>query len=99
MQVLLEVLGDKVFEIRWLAADGLIMMGKAVLVPVLEALIKHSDSRLLRESVHHILRELTTGDIKPILDPVIAAIDGTEPLGEAPRAARTAIDALNQRGQ
>ncbi len=99
MQVLLDVLGDKVFEIRWLAAEGLARMGKNVLVPVLETLAKHSDSHLVRQSVHHILRELSTSDIKPILEPVLNAIDGSEPVGEAPRAARIAIEALQRRAQ
>ena len=57
IKALLEALSDEKFEIRWLAAEGLIRIGRKAIVPLLEALVKHSDSYWLREGIHHVLHE------------------------------------------
>jgi len=55
---LIRVLEDDGFDIRWLAAEGLIRMGSDAIKPLLEALIHKSDSVFMREGAHHILYAL-----------------------------------------
>jgi HEAT repeat protein len=94
IQALLEALSDKKFEIRWLAAEGLIRIGRKAIVPLLEALVKHSDSYWLREGIHHVLHDINRGKIRKVLRPVLAALEGPEPSLEVPLAAQAALDAL-----
>jgi hypothetical protein len=94
IQALLKALSDKRFEVRWLAAEGLIRIGHKAIVPLLETLVKHSDSYWLREGIHHVLHDISKGKFGKILRPVLVALEGTEPSLEVPLAARTALDAL-----
>ncbi|MFC1909716.1 HEAT repeat domain-containing protein [Chloroflexota bacterium] len=94
IRALLEALTDKKFEVRWLAAEGLIRIGRKAIVPLLEALVKHSDSYWLREGIHHVLHDINRGKIRKVLPPVLAALEGSEPSLEVPLAARAALDAL-----
>jgi HEAT repeat protein len=55
---LIKVLEDDEFDIRWLAAEGLIRMGSDAIRPLLEALSHKSDSVFMREGAHHILSAL-----------------------------------------
>ncbi|MEE8353178.1 MAG: HEAT repeat domain-containing protein [Dehalococcoidales bacterium] len=89
-------LDDKVFDVRWLAAEGLIAIGREALVPVLRIVISCADSPLCRSATHHVLHDLAQrdDDLKETLAPVLAALDGTAPSVEVPLAAETAIAAL-----
>jgi HEAT repeat protein len=91
IKALLEALSDEKFEVRWLAAEGLIRMGRKAIVPLLEALVKHSDSYWLREGIHHVLHDMNTGKITEVLRPVLAALEGPEPSLEVPLAAQAAL--------
>jgi HEAT repeat protein len=91
IKALLEALSDEKFEVRWLAAEGLIRMGRKAIVPLLEALVKHSDSYWLREGIHHVLHDMNTGKITEVLRPVLAALEGPEPSLEVPQAAQVAL--------
>jgi len=94
IQALLEALSDKNFEVRWLAAEGLIRIGRKAMVPLLEALVTHSDSYWLREGIHHVLHDINRGKNKKVLRPVLVALEGPEPYLEVPLAAQAALDAL-----
>ena len=96
IQALLGALSDTEFDVRWLAAEGLIRIGRKVVVPLLETLVKHSDSLWLREGIHHVLHDMNRGDLDKTLRPVLTALEGTEPSLEAPLAARGALDALRK---
>jgi HEAT repeat protein len=96
IQALLEALTDKKFEVRWLAAEGLIRIGRKAMVPLLEALVKHSDSYWLREGIHHVLHDINRGKIRKVLRPVLAALESPEPSLEVPLAAQAALDALKK---
>lgn len=93
---LVEALTDKVFDVRWLAADGLIAVGRAALVPLLEALMEHSNLPRMRLSAHHVLHDLAHKDpeLKELLRPVLVALDDIEPSLEVPWAARSVLEAL-----
>jgi hypothetical protein len=94
IQALLKALSDRRFEVRWLAAEGLIRIGRKAIVPLLESLVKHSDSYWLCEGIHHVLHDMNRGKFDKVLRPVLVALEGTEPSLEVPLAARTALDAL-----
>jgi HEAT repeats len=89
-------LEDREFSIRWLAAEGLIALERAGLEPLLRALIERPDSFYLREGAHHVIHDLhhRGGPLKPVLEPVLLALDGTEPGLAAPWEAERALGAL-----
>lgn len=57
--ILINSLEDDYEGVRWLAADGLITLGKNGLIAILEALSSYRISVLLREGAHHVLNELS----------------------------------------
>jgi hypothetical protein len=94
IKALLEALSDEKFEVRWLAAEGLIQIGRRAIVPLLEALLKHSDSYWLREGIHHVLHDMNRGKVTEVLRSVLVALEGPEPSLEVPLTAKAALDAL-----
>jgi HEAT repeat protein len=91
---LVRALEDRDFGVRWLAAEGLIGLKRAGLAPLLQALVHHSDSTWIREGAHHVFRMLVDHDLHDLVAPVLAALDGAEPVLEAPSAAQTVLKAL-----
>ena len=86
--VLVKALEDEEFDVRWLAAEGLIKMNIKALKPLLEALEHRGDSVLLREGAHHVFHDLAKGGLRKFLVPVLAALEALEPGGEVFRVAR-----------
>jgi HEAT repeat protein len=95
-QALVRALEDKIFDVRWLAAEGLTSIGKKALVPLLEALVERSDSPWMREGAHHVLHDIDKGGINEIIVPVLDALEGMEAHLEAPIAAEAALNKLRQ---
>jgi HEAT repeat protein len=91
---LVRALRDRGFGVRWLAAEGLIALGSKGLVPLLRALIEHSDSVWLLQGAHHVLHDLAKGNLKDLLQPVLASLEGVEPSLEVPVSAETALHTL-----
>ncbi len=93
---LLATLEDSNFGVRWLAAEGLIAIGRDSLLPLFEALTKCPESVWLREGAHHVLHDLSKGDreLKDLVAPVIAALEGTEPEIMVVDPAYAALDKL-----
>jgi HEAT repeat protein len=91
---LVRALRDKTFDVRWLAAEGLIAIGRKSIVPLLQALVDYSDSVWMREGAHHVLHELCRGDIKQVLQPVLAALEDIETPVEVPFIAKKALDRM-----
>ena len=56
--VLINALENDDFDVRWIAAEGLIDMGKKSIKPLLKALSQNEDSNYLLEGAHHILKDL-----------------------------------------
>ncbi len=56
--ILINTLDDEEFDVRWLAAEGLIDIGHASVYPLLKAFITNKDSVHLKEGVHHVLKGL-----------------------------------------
>ena len=91
---LVQAMDDERFGVRWLAALGLVSMGRAGLPAILQALEHHADSRWLRESVHHVLRLLSEEGLQNLVGPVLSALDSGEPALQAPIVARRVLDEL-----
>jgi HEAT repeat protein len=97
-QVLIDGLEDKMFDIRWMSAEGLIAIGKGAIAPLLHQLLKSTDSYRLREGAHHVLHEIEDRNIREIIKPVISALENAAPTIEVPLAAEKALDALGHGG-
>jgi HEAT repeat protein len=93
-RVFLDSLEDKDFDIRWLAAEGLIAIGRDGLVPLLKALIKRSDSVWFRNGAHHVLHDLARKGLYDRVRPVLVALEDTEPSIEVPLAAESVLNHL-----
>jgi len=98
---LVRTLEDREGGVRWVAAHALISMERLGVAPLLEALMSRSNSVLLRDGAHHVLRALCDGELAALLSPVLAALDGAEPVLQAPVAAQAALARLNtnQKGE
>ena len=93
---LLQALTDEEFDVRWLAAEGLVALGPQAVVPLLQALIQMQEtaSVLLRDGAHHILRALITGSLEKDLKPVLTALEDIDFSVKVPPAARKALKDL-----
>jgi HEAT repeat protein len=94
IRALLKALEDNMFDVRWLAAEGLIRTGRRAVVPLLETLVRHSDSQRLREGALHILHDINKGKLSEVLRPVIAGLEGPEPSLSTPFAAKIALNTI-----
>jgi HEAT repeat protein len=95
-QALIKTLEDEEFDIRWLAAEGVIGLGVSSLKPLLQALIDHGDSPLLLEGAHHVIHYMAKGGLKKYLGPVLTSLEGVEPAVKAPVAAFHALEMLKE---
>jgi HEAT repeat protein len=93
-EALIKASVDKNFDVRWLAAEGLISIGEPSLVPLLRELMKNPESERLKEVAHHVLHELNNDKLKPVLGPVLSALETTDTNLQVPLAARSAMEAL-----
>lgn len=99
VQSLIKMLEEDDVSIRWMAAEGLITIGRDGLKPLLRTLGSRSNSVWLREGAHHVLNDLVN---RGLLDeatrqkvmPVIRALDDVEPAVEVQIAAHQASAAL-----
>ncbi len=96
--ILIRALEDEKFDVRWLAAKGLIEMDVKGLRPLLEALMKHADSVSLRQGAHHVLHDLTKGELRIYLAPVLIALESMDPGVQVPPVASHALDHLIKAG-
>jgi HEAT repeats len=93
-KALINALEDEMFDVRWLAAEGLIAIGRPTLIPLLRKLTEESDSLWLREGAHHVLHSINMENVEGILLPVRSALEDIEAPLEVPFAARTALESL-----
>jgi HEAT repeat protein len=95
-EALVKALEDKIFDVRWLAAEGLIKLEQVGIVPLLKALLEHSDSPWLRIGAHHVLHDLVVKDLnlKELLQPIIDSLEDPESAIETPLIAKTVLDKL-----
>ena len=92
---LLEALDDNDGDVRWVAAEGLIALGRVGLLAALHGLTKHAHSPAFRKSAHHVLHVLLRqGDSPGTIAPVLAALEQPDAAIAAPPIAFHALMAL-----
>ena len=91
----IELLNDKEFDIRWIAADGLIKIGRSSISPVLKAIRDGKSSLLLNEGAHHVLMGLLKENEKQKLESLLQSLDNYHSVGEtAPTEAAMALKTI-----
>ena len=95
-QALINALEDKMFDVRWIAAEGLIAIGRKSLIPLLAALVKKGDSLWLREGAHHVIHDLMREDLKVVFGPVLEEIEKPEGKLAVPHVAQKALEELKK---
>ena len=95
---LTKALEDQEFEVRWLAAKGLIALNVKGLTSLFQALRDRGDRVLLREGAHHVLHDLAKGELRKYLKPVLDALEGVEPAVQVPLAAYHALESMKVAG-
>jgi hypothetical protein len=93
---LVQALEDEESAIRWLAATGLIRMGREAMRPLLEALEGNANSVWLREGAHRVLHALIRDGVADEAIPVLEALEDIEPAIEVPVAAYYALKELRR---
>jgi hypothetical protein len=94
---LAKALEDDKFDVRWMAALGVVALGRAGLAALLQALIERPNSTLLRESAHHVLHNEAHEKWSKQLVPVGQALEGFDPASELPMAATRTLQAISTR--
>lgn len=92
---LLTALVDPNPGVRWLAAEALIRIGGAAVVPLLGTLVRERPSIWLAEEAEHILRHLQLPEFQGALAPVIAACEHSTRDVELPVQAEVALLAIS----
>ena len=93
---LIQLLSDPETEIRWMAAEGLIRIGRRSIEPILKAVRDNEDAFLLDKGAHHVLVCLLHRKEKEKLKPLLLSLDNYHELGEtspleAEKALKTAF--------
>ena len=90
--IFIKLLDDKEFEIRWVAAEGLIKIGRSTIKPLLKSVRDGESSFIFNSGVHHILESLLNGVEKKKLVTLLQSLDDYHELGEtAPVEASAAL--------
>jgi len=93
-EALIGALESDIFDVRWLAGEGLISIGDAALEPAFSALTKRPDSTLIREGIHRVLHGIYRESNQDLIKPVLLALEGPESRLEVPLAAEAALNSL-----
>jgi HEAT repeat protein len=91
---LVKTLEDSDAEVRWLAAEGLVSMGRDGLPALLQAMVQHPSAFWLRSGARHVLRGLRDRGLGDLVEPVLEAQEGVEPGLQVPRAAIKVLDKM-----
>ena len=94
----INLLEDKEFEIRWIAAEGLIKIGRPAILPLLKSIRDGKSSYIMNKGGHHVLLSLLKEDEKIKLKSLLLSLDDAQELGEtAPTEASEAIKIIFKR--
>jgi HEAT repeat protein len=95
---LINLLDDKEFEIRWIAAEGLIKIGRRAILPLLKSIRDGKSTFIFNKGAHHVLLSLLKEDEKNKLPTLLLSLDDVQELGEtAPVEASEAIKTIFKR--
>ncbi len=94
----IQLLDDNVFEIRWIAAEGLIKTGRRSITPLLKSVRDGKSSFFFNKGIHHVLINLLDEEEKNEIKPLLMSLEDSHGLGEtAPVEAARAIELLSGR--
>jgi HEAT repeat protein len=93
---LIGALEDEIFDVRWLAGEGLIALRLHALEPLLRALVYKHDSIWLREGIHRVLHGIYQENPTPVIKPVLSALESAESHLTVPVAADAALKVLKE---
>ncbi len=95
--LLICMLSDTEFEVRWIAAEGLIKIGRRSILPLIISLRDGKSAYIFNKGAHHVLQCLLNEKEKKELSPLLRSLDDYLELGEtAPIEASKAIDILGR---
>jgi hypothetical protein len=80
--LLIGLLDDKEFEIRWIAAEGLIKIGRRSILPLVKSVRDGKSSHFHNEGTHHVLLGLLNKTEKKKLTPLLLSLANYHELGE-----------------
>jgi HEAT repeat protein len=93
--LLINLLDDPLFDIRWLAAEGLIKIGRWSICPLLKSVRDGRSSLFFNRGTHHILLGLVDEKEKNKLMPLLQSLDNYHESGEtAPVQASVALETV-----
>lgn len=93
IQIFINLLEDTEFEIRWIAAEGLIKTGRECIVPLLKSIRDGRNSYFLDKGAHHVLQCLLTETEKNDLKSLLHSLDNNLKTREtAPTEAAKALE-------
>ena len=96
--LLIKLLDDEEFEIRWIAAEGLIKIGRRSILPLLQSIRDGKGSFFSNKGAHHVLLGLLNENEKDKLKPLLLSLDNFQGLGEiAPTEASKALKTISKR--
>jgi HEAT repeats len=94
----INLLDDKEFEIRWIAADGLINIGRRSILPLLISIRDGKSSLFFNKGAHHVLLGLLNEKERGKVNSLLLSLDNSQQLGEiAPVEASNAIKLIFKR--
>jgi HEAT repeat protein len=94
---LIDLLNDTEFDIRWIAAEGLIKIGRRSILPLLKSIRDGKSSLFLNKGAHHVLLSLLSENEKNKSTQLLLSLDDYHELGEtAPVEASKAIKNISK---
>ena len=89
---LISLLKDPEFDVRWIAAEGLIKIGRRSIVPLLKSIRDEESSYFLNKGAHHILQSLISERERRAIEPLLFSLFNYTDAGKnAPVEAITAL--------
>lgn len=91
---LVEALGDSDRDVCWVAGAALIPLGRDGLEALVVALLDKDRVMVLQPGSHHIVHELSRGELKECVAPLLDALSGPEAELTVPVAAEKVLQTL-----
>jgi HEAT repeat protein len=96
--ILIYLLDDSETGIRWIAAEGLINIGRSSILPLLRSIRDRKNPAFLYRGAHHVLNGLLYADEKEKLKPLLLSLDNHLQLGGiSPALAYHALETIFNR--
>lgn len=92
--LLINALEDNFESIRWVAAHGLIALGKQGLISLLQALSSYKLTVMMRQGAHHVIKELSKQYSLSGMEELMASLENTGNYFVLPINAKTVLNTL-----